>query len=302
MYTEESMSDVLSCYRKSVENSLPAIFEANFDNLDLTMQAARYSLLAGGKRIRPVLMLSISDLLGGSQERVMPYACAIEMIHTYSLIHDDLPCMDNDDTRRGNPTCHKKYTEPIALLAGDLLLNRAYEVLFSTCIDSDASYARAALYLADMAGGNGMIGGQTKDILSQGRKITQDELYLLHQQKTGCLLKAAIVVPAFLFCNENREVIISLLEQLADEVGISFQIKDDILDVVSSKEVLGKSVGKDRDENKSTYVTCYGLDQARSMLRDHYSRANSALYELQKKGYDISFLLWLNQYLFERES
>src|SRR5665647_1618853 len=169
-----SFQEQLKSYQDLINASLPGAFTGDASTVDMTMEAALYSLLAGGKRIRPVLMFAVSDMLTLAADEILPFACAIEMIHTYSLIHDDLPCMDNDDTRRGMPTCHVKYPEAIALLAGDALLNRAYEIMLEACSDGDLRKIRAANFMARMAGARGMIGGQTLDLLSEGKKIPAD--------------------------------------------------------------------------------------------------------------------------------
>jgi len=288
-------------YQDCINEALPGAFTGDDEAADMTMEAALYSLMAGGKRIRPVLMLAVSDMLSLSADIVLPFAAAIEMIHTYSLIHDDLPCMDNDDTRRGMPTCHVKYPEAIALLAGDALLNRAYEIMLEACGDGDLRKIRAANFMARMAGARGMIGGQTLDLLSEGKRIPADVLMVLHSKKTGCLLMAPVIIPAYL-CSQGKEhaIIEEYLMEFARHIGLGFQIKDDILDVTSTKDVLGKSTGKDAAEEKSTFVTLFGLQKAREMLQNETDSARNALFELRNSGYDTRFLEDLNDYLLLR--
>ena len=302
MMPQVSFEDRLREYQDLINKSLPAAFTGSDRESDLTIEAALYSLTAGGKRIRPVLMLAAADMLKVPRETVMPYAMAIEMIHTYSLIHDDLPCMDNDDTRRGMPTCHVRYTEPIALLAGDALLNRAYEVVLEAASDGDRNRMEAASFLASMAGARGMIGGQTLDILSEGKIIPEELLKTLHRKKTGCLLTAPVMIPVILADDDaDKDFLSKNMTDLSAHIGLAFQIKDDILDVTSTREMLGKSTGKDAAENKSTFVTLYGLTKAGELLEEESSLAFDALSRIRQKGYDTAFLEDMNRYLLKRE-
>lgn len=302
MMPQVSFEDRLREYQDLINKRLPAAFTGSDRESDLTMEAALYSLTAGGKRIRPVLMLAAADMLKVPRETVMPYAMAIEMIHTYSLIHDDLPCMDNDDTRRGMPTCHVRYTEPIALLAGDALLNRAYEVVLEAASDGDRNRMEAASFLASMAGARGMIGGQTLDILSEGKIIPEELLKTLHRKKTGCLLTAPVMIPVILADDDaDKDFLSKNMTDLSAHIGLAFQIKDDILDVTSTREMLGKSTGKDAAENKSTFVTLYGLTKAGELLEEESSLAFDALSRIRQKGYDTAFLEDMNRYLLKRE-
>jgi len=302
MMPQVSFEDRLREYQDLINKSLPAAFTGSDRESDLTIEAALYSLTAGGKRIRPVLMLAAADMLTVPRETVMPYAMAIEMIHTYSLIHDDLPCMDNDDTRRGMPTCHVRYTEPIALLAGDALLNRAYEVVLEAASDGDRNRIEAASFLASMAGARGMIGGQTLDILSEGKIIPEELLKTLHRKKTGCLLTAPVMIPVILADDDaDKDFLSKNMTDLSAHIGLAFQIKDDILDVTSTREMLGKSTGKDAAENKSTFVTLYGLAKAGELLEEESSLAFDALSRIRQKGYDTAFLEDMNRYLLKRE-
>lgn len=302
MMPQVSFEDRLREYQDLINKSLPAAFTGSDRESDLTIEAALYSLTAGGKRIRPVLMLAAADMLKVPRETVMPYAMAIEMIHTYSLIHDDLPCMDNDDTRRGMPTCHVRYTEPIALLAGDALLNRAYEVVLEAASDGGRNRMEAASFLASMAGARGMIGGQTLDILSEGKIIPEELLKTLHRKKTGCLLTAPVMIPVILADDDaDKEFLSKNMTDLSAHIGLAFQIKDDILDVTSTREMLGKSTGKDAAENKSTFVTLYGLTKAGELLEEESSLAFDALSRIRQKGYDTAFLEDMNRYLLKRE-
>ena len=286
----------MSIYRDTVENYLEGVFPENSD--DTTVRAARYSLMVGGKRIRPVLMLMISDMLCADREVILPFAAALEMIHTYSLIHDDLPRMDNDDLRRGMPTCHVRYGEATALLAGDLLLNSAFEIILEQAINYGAPAALAGRFIAKSAGGTGMIGGQSLDISSYSGTVTLDRLEEIQRKKTGALLTAAILTPFFTSekHNANQDLCVALTEY-ASHLGLSFQIKDDILDVESSPEVLGKSIGKDAATDKATFVTVYGLDGSKNRLSQEFDSAYASIRTIESLGFDTQILTSFTDYL-----
>ena len=259
-------------------------------------KAMNYSLHAGGKRIRPVLVLACAETLGADREKVMPFACAIEMIHTYSLIHDDLPCMDNDDLRRGKPTNHKVFGEAMATLAGDGLLNLAFETILKQSQVSPNMTLAALLVIAESAGVEGMIGGQVIDIESEGKTIDAITLMTMHLHKTAALIMASAKVGALL-AGGGREDLITM-EEFARYLGIAFQIKDDILDVLGDTERLGKSTGKDHANEKSTFVTIYGLEQSEKMLEDY---TNKAIGALSKYGAKAEFLINLSKFLLDRD-
>lgn len=262
--------------------------------------AMRYSLLAGGKRLRPILALAVCDVLSGDMDEVMPYACAVEMIHTYSLIHDDLPSMDNDDYRRGRLTCHKVYGESIAILAGDSLLNSAFELMLKSTSKKETNVNEKikAIYVISKASGtSGMIGGQVVDIESEGKNISKDLLTYMHKCKTGALIKAPIIASAII-CKANRSEI-DCLELYAENIGLAFQIKDDILDVEGSLEVMGKKSGSDVEKNKSTFITLYGMDESKRMLSEIIEKAISSIEGLGERAW---FLKKLACYLIEREN
>lgn len=263
------------------------------------VEAARYSLLAGGKRIRPVLLLATLDALKSDRSIGLPFACAIEMIHTYSLIHDDLPCMDNDDFRRGRLTCHRQFTEAIAVLAGDLLLNRAFEIMARAEHVSPAQTLDCLSLIASASGSLGMIGGQMLDLSAEGRKVSAEELKQIHRQKTGALIKAPVMAACTL--TQTTTEISGYFEHFSDQLGLAFQIQDDILDVTASAQKLGKSIGKDQRDEKSTYVTLYGLDQAQERLKSATAEAHMALESLTKYGVDCEFLKQLTQFLLKRD-
>lgn len=227
-------------------------------------QAARYSLLAGGKRVRAILTLAACELLGGEEAAALRFACAVEMLHCYSLIHDDLPCMDNDDMRRGRPSCHKAFGEATALLAGDALLTEAFEVIGSAPATAEAR-ARAALALAAGAGAKGMVLGQELDLEYEGRPVSEETLRRIHANKTGALINAAVQLGAAAAGASSRDC--EILRSYAFDLGLVFQIVDDVLDVTSTSEELGKPVGSDASNEKTTFVTLYGAGGAMELAR-----------------------------------
>ncbi len=261
--------------------------------------AMRYSLMAGGKRLRPVLAIAVSEMLGGDIEKVLPFACAIEMIHTYSLIHDDLPCMDNDDYRRGKPTNHKVFGEAQALLAGDALLNRAFEVMaesISRVPENAVEGVNAMRVIAEASGTKGMIGGQVIDIKSEGKAIPGELLLYMHKCKTGALIKAS-VLSAAVICRADTETM-KILEEFVECIGLAFQIKDDILDVEGNSKVMGKNTGSDAAKSKSTFVSVYGLNQSKKMLLELTDQAAGCISGFGEKAW---FLKSLTKYLAIRE-
>ena len=242
------------------------------------IDSAAYSLSLPGKRVRPALTLAFCELCGGKAENALPFACAVEMIHTYSLIHDDLPCMDNDDFRRGKPSNHKVYGEDIALLAGDALQSMAYTSMLSeTAVKSvgAANAARAAYVLAQKSGVLGMVGGQTIDLMSEGKEPDLDTLREMDEKKTACLIEAACMMGCI--CAGADEEKIAAAERYASAVGLAFQIVDDVLDVTSTTDELGKPVGSDNDNEKSTYVRLLGVDRCRAYADELTQEAVKAL-------------------------
>ena len=262
-------------------------------------RAMRYSLLAGGKRIRPVLVLEFCGLCGGDQEAALPFACAIEMIHTYSLIHDDLPCMDDDGMRRGKPSNHVVFGEARALLAGDSLLTMAFETMLSPESIRKAGAqkaADAAGVLARAAGAYGMAGGQAIDLMSEGKRIPMETLQKMDECKTGALIRAAAKMGCVLAGAESRQVLAA--DEYAAAVGFAFQIVDDILDVKGDAEALGKPVGSDRENDKSTYVSLLGMENAVRAVRKLTDTAVSSLGAFQG---DTEYLRALAKNLAKRD-
>lgn len=222
-----------------------------------------YSLNIGGKRIRPILLSLSYFIYKEDYKKVMPMAAAIEMIHTYSLIHDDLPCMDNDDLRRGKPTNHVVFQENIAVLAGDALLNEAMIIMMDYAFDNDGNSLKAAHEVAMAAGAEGMIGGQVVDIISEGKKISKDELEYMHSKKTGALIKASILAGAILA--DAPEEDLNALTEYGEKLGLVFQIKDDILDVIGEVEILGKNVHVDEENDKTNFISVFGLEKCNEL-------------------------------------
>ncbi len=254
--------------------------------------------MAGGKRLRPVLSLAVCDMLEGDREDVMPFACAIEMIHAYSLIHDDLPCMDNDDFRRGKPTNHKVFGEAKAILAGDALLNTACEIMLDAVLADDRDplgKAAAARIIMDAAGSAGMIAGQIIDLESEHASISFEELCRMHRLKTGALIRASILSAARL-CRADQKIW-EALDRYGQYIGLAFQIKDDLLDYEGDAEVIGKSTGSDEKNHKSTYVTLLGIKKAKELLKETVEEAVKVLKDLQS----ADFLIKTAAYIAERE-
>lgn len=238
-------------------------------------EAMRYSLFAGGKRLRPIIVLLACELCGGKEAQALPFACAVEMIHTYSLIHDDLPAMDNDTLRRGKPTNHMVFGEGMAILAGDALLNKAFEIICACTNVPGPAVLEALRILSRASGTEGMIGGQVIDIENEGKEIDIETLARLHLLKTGALIRAAGTMGAAIADAQPEEI--KAIDDYCTNLGLAFQIRDDILDVTGSFHELGKSVGSDQENKKTTYVTIYGVDQAEELVRYYTEKAVDAL-------------------------
>lgn len=257
----------------------------------------RYSLFAGGKRLRPVLLLAAADAVGADGDKFLKVACGLEMIHTYSLIHDDLPAMDNDDYRRGKLTNHKVYGEGIAVLAGDSLLTYAFETMLSQEGVEPKTLLAVVKEIASAAGPEGMVGGQVIDMESEGKAVSLDTLQQMHRAKTGALFRAAVRAGAILGGATQEEV--EALTVYAEKFGLAFQITDDILDVIGSAEAIGKPVGSDLKNNKSTYVTLHSVEIAQQMAKETVADAVEALAMFGERG---AVLRDLVEYLLKRES
>jgi geranylgeranyl diphosphate synthase type II len=280
------IDDALKRFIPSEETYPPVIFEA-----------MRYSLFAGGKRLRPILLMAAADAVGGDGGQFLHVASGLEMIHTYSLIHDDLPAMDDDDYRRGKLTNHKVFGEGIAILAGDALLTAAFEVMLSQPDVKAEVLLKVVREVAVAAGALGMVGGQTVDMISEGKIIDRATLKFMHESKTGALFKVAVRAGALLAGASAHQV--ELLSEYAEQFGLAFQITDDILDVVGSEEKIGKPIGSDSKNAKVTYVTLYSLEGAKKMAKEAVERSLSALSSF---GNEATVLRKLVNFLMIRES
>ena len=263
-------------------NDYKALIDAELDDYftpaglpyDGLLESMRYSLTAGGKRIRPILVLEFCRISGGDVQKALPVACAIEMLHTYSLIHDDLPCMDNDDLRRGKPTNHVVYGECTAVLAGDALQTEAFGTILRSELSADAR-ANCAEILADAVGSDGMCAGQFLDMAGENKVLSEEDLNEINSRKTGALLIAACKMGVAAAGGRDEQLEAAALFGAA--IGAAFQIRDDILDVISTNEALGKPVGSDAQENKNTYMALYGEERCMEMIRRLTESAKSAL-------------------------
>lgn len=258
------------------------------------IRAMSYSVQAGGKRLRPALALNACEIMGGDVIKAMPYACAIEMIHTYSLIHDDLPALDNDSLRRGRPTSHMVFGEAKAILAGDALLSYAFEIMLEAALDNNG--LRACRHIARAAGIKGMVGGQWEDVSNEGKEISSHMLRYIHEHKTADMITGALLAGgAAAGASENA---LEGMRIYGANIGMAFQITDDILDVTGSQAEMGKSLGKDAQEKKATYVALYGVEEARKAAEEHILRAKEALAAYER----VDFLLQLADFILSRKN
>lgn len=286
-------SELFSAYLPKVENALVRYLPAEAPDKEILAQAMQYAVVGGGKRIRPVLMMAFCQAAGGDPDAILPFACALEMIHSYSLIHDDLPCMDNDDLRRGKPATHKAFGESTALLAGDGLLTRAFETMLLH--GRNPHTLAAAGCLAEAAGYDGMVGGQAIDLASEHQTIPLDRLERMDDGKTVALIRAACEMGCIL---AGRDDLRAAARAYAFGVGMAFQICDDLLDIQSTEQELGKPVGSDAENEKSTYVTLLGVDGAYAAARTYTEQAVSALEPFGIGRAALADLAWM---LFHRK-
>nr|WP_239558750.1 farnesyl diphosphate synthase [Peribacillus deserti] len=291
------MEDFSLKYKKLVEAEAVSLVE-QLTAPDVLKEAMIYSLNAGGKRIRPLLIFTVLHAFGLDPKVGLKPAAAIEMIHTYSLIHDDLPSMDNDDLRRGKPTNHKVYGEAAAILAGDALLTFAFEVLTQLKIEEASAEIKLSLIreLAVSAGAEGMVGGQTADIEAEGKVLDLKELEYIHKNKTGKLLTCSVMMAALLADSDSYTQ--GLLRDFSYHIGLAFQIQDDILDIEGMQEKIGKPVGSDIDNQKNTYPALLTLDGAKGKLHEHIQLAKQSL---EKTNLDIEMLLQLTDLIAKRD-
>lgn len=263
----------------------------------IIFEAMRYSLFAGGKRLRPILLMAAADAIGGKGSNYLNVACGLEMIHTYSLIHDDLPAMDDDDYRRGKLTNHKVFGEGIAILAGDGLLTAAFATMLSQPNVQADILLKVVGEISSAAGALGMIGGQVMDLTSEGERLDITTLTRMHQAKTGALFKASVRAGAQLAGADEEKVV--ALTEYAEQYGLAFQITDDVLDMTGTQEKIGKPVGSDVKNHKATYVTLYSLEKARQMSKE---AVNNALLSLKEFGDEADILRELVKALLTRDS
>lgn len=283
-----------------VEANLPRFMPSPHDYPPVLYEAMHYAVFNGGKRLRPLLVLEGARLVGGELEPVLPFACAMEMIHSYSLVHDDLPAMDDDDYRRGQPTCHKVFGEANAILAGDALLTRAFEVMAHA--DSTAGLearwvVKAIQEAAIAAGSQGMIGGQVLDLEAEGKELNLEQLKAIHSRKTGALFRASLRSGALIYGVQDERL--QALTDYAEGFGLGFQITDDILDVEGDEQALGKPVGSDARNEKMTYPQLIGIEDARRLAQ---TCLQEAIDRLKIFGVEAEFLRSLAFYMLERKS
>jgi len=296
------MSFDLGAYMKvrmaAVDAALDGFLPAETERPETLHKAMRYSVFAGGKRLRPVLVIAGAEAVGGTADQVMPTACAMELIHTYSLVHDDLPAMDNDDFRRGVPTNHKVFGEAIAILAGDALLTLAFRLVADNASRCGAATLQDVVAdIADAAGHRGMVAGQVADLEAEGRQVGADTVDYIHAHKTGALIRTSLRVGARL-CGATAQQVQALSVAGAD-LGLAFQIVDDILDVVASSEELGKTAGKDQVQQKATYPAIHGIEASRARARFLIEEAEAALAVLGPRAEPIRAL---GRFILERKA
>jgi len=288
----------LDDHRKRINHALESLLKTS-EKADRILEAMTYSLMAGGKRIRPILCLAATEAAGGDPEDAVPAACALEMIHTYSLIHDDLPAMDDDAMRRGKPTCHMAFDEATAILAGDALLTLAFQTLSSIelgKVEQAAKWLRVIQLISYAAGYCGMIQGQMLDMASEGKQLILAELKFMHRLKTGALIEASLSSGAVLGgLNSNR---ISMLESYAQNIGLAFQVTDDILNVEGDPEIMGKAVGTDKLRNKTTYPSLLGLKESKDFASQLVENALQALESFDQKAEPLRAIA---KYIIERK-
>ena len=253
-------------------------------------EAMRYATFNGGKRVRPILVFAAAEALGANKNQAVDAACALEMVHAYSLVHDDLPAMDNDDLRRGKPTCHIAFDEATAILAGDSLQCFAFEVLTESDLPAMTDNIKLSMIrtLAKASGTIGMAGGQALDLASEGKQLTLEELETVHRHKTGCLIRASVAMGGMIAQGNEHQM--QALDQYADAIGLAFQVQDDILDIISDTETLGKQQGADIALNKATYPHILGLEAAKQLAQDLNQKAQDALTSFDEKALPLRAL------------
>lgn len=289
-------SNILKDYKAKIDDRLLMLLSQKGKLYDSVIKAGSYSVKNGGKRLRPIILLEFYKICGGDDDCAYNFACALEMIHTYSLIHDDLPCMDNDDFRRGKPSCHKQFGEVLALLAGDGLLTEAFYVASKTLGIPAQRVTKATEMLSLCAGFNGMVGGQVIDTAYENKSPDINTMLEMYKLKTGALIKAAACCGAILAGADDEKI--KAAEKYAENMGIAFQIIDDILDTVGDPKLLGKPIGSDQKNDKNTALSILGIDKCREMAKELTAEAINALDSFEG---DTAFMKELTEYLLVRE-
>lgn len=287
-WTDEKLGKFLRQRRAEVDKALESFLSESGQFPETLHRAMRHSLFSGGKRLRPILVLAAAEACGGNRRLALPAACALECLHTYSLIHDDLPAMDNDDLRRGRPTCHKVFGEAAAILAGDALLTLAFEILARSASGSRAG--ETVRILAQAAGMAGMVGGQMADVEAEGKEVELPLLQYIHTHKTGCLIEAALRIGALAAGGSVAQQ--NALGRYGECIGLAFQIADDVLNVVGEVRELGKNVGTDTKRGKATYPALIGLAESRRHARDLVERGCNELASFGKAAASLQALAW----------
>ncbi|MEP7337389.1 MAG: polyprenyl synthetase family protein [Acidobacteriota bacterium] len=299
--SQQPAGDVTAYFKQKatkVDEWLDQLLPSEHETPETIHRAMRYSVFAGGKRLRPILAIATGEIFGADEHELLPVACSLEMIHTYSLIHDDLPAMDNDDLRRGLPTCHVKFGEAIAILAGDALLTQAFLTLAEYKTSNTDIKARVILEVAQAAATTrALIGGQVLDIESEGKQITGEQLEAIHRAKTGALIRCSVRIGAIIGKANEREL--SALTEYGEKVGLAFQVADDLLDETATSEELGKTAGKDAASQKATYTALYGINGAREMADRLYCEAITAARRTER---ETKVLESIAQFIVERKS
>lgn len=293
-----NLKEEIEAKKQYIDNELDNILPSESAYPGILFKSMRYSVFAGGKRLRPILILAACEMFGGNDKKAAPFACAMEMIHTYSLIHDDLPAIDNDNFRRGRLTNHKAFGENIAILAGDALLSYAFEVMANAVAkNTDEASAKALQSIAFGAGINGMVSGQVVDVISEGKKLEKREMDFIHINKTAAMIVASVKAGAYLGGAKQEDV--DNLEKAALKLGLAFQIQDDILDVTGTFEELGKPLHSDEKNEKATYVSMFGLERSTEIVEELSGDAENIFMSFGEKG---RFLAELTKYLVKRRS
>ncbi len=268
--------------KEIIDKELEKYFKKPFDDhIKILKESMQYSLFAGGKRLRPILCIAGAEAVGGNYRDVLPVACALEFIHTYSLIHDDLPAMDDDDMRRGKPTNHKVFGEAVAILAGDALLTDAFYIMSSSQIDPK-KLIKVIRIISEAAGSRGMVGGQVADIRSEGKKVDVSTLEFIHTHKTGALISASVISGAIIADGTDEQI--RAISEYGRHIGLAFQIADDILNVEGDPRILGKAVGSDQEKKKVTYPSVLGLERSKQIQKELIEKAILALKDFDSKA------------------